>query len=396
MHATPELLQGTGSDEPRFLWNASRDPNATTPEPTKRPWEVHRRVSGYRPTRLVSLDSVASELKLERLWLKDESYRLGVPSFKILGASWATYRALSARLGGEPTDWSTLDELRRAFQPLAPLTLIAATDGNHGRGLARVAQWFGLPARIFVPTTIPAGRLAGIRAEGAEAVIVDGDFDNAVESALAAVDDRSMMVQDTALTDDEVIPQWICEGYSTLFWEIEAELAQLGEAPDVVFAQIGVGSLAAAAAAHFRRETLERPPILVGVEPTSAACLYESADAGRLESVKGPFTSMMDCLNAGKPSVTSLPLLLRAFDAFAAVSDRRVSQCMLRLAQAGVLSGTTGVAGFVGLSEIRDRLDQRPLKALVLNTEGAADPPSYAAALLEASGGPASAHHATG
>jgi diaminopropionate ammonia-lyase len=385
MHTTAEPVRVAGNAAPRLRWNRARDPASRTPVPSKRPWEFHRRLPGYRPTRLVALDAVASELELERLWLKDESYRLGVPSFKILGASWATYRVLSERLGREPADWTTLDELRRAFRPLRPLGLIAATDGNHGRAIARVARWFGFSARIFVPEAIPPGRLAGIRSEGAEAVIVNGSFDDAVEAASATVDDHSLMIQDTALSADEVIPRWICEGYSTLFWEIEEQLAELTDSPpDIVCVQIGVGSLAAAAAAHFRREGLLSLPTLVGVEPASAACLFESARAGDLQTVDGPFTSMMDCLNAGKPSVTSLPALLTGFDAFAAVSDRRVSQCMLSLAQSGVLSGTTGVAGFVGLAEIRDQLTHPHAKALVLNTEGAADPRSYATALLAA------------
>jgi diaminopropionate ammonia-lyase len=333
---------------------------------------------------LVALEAIAAELDLERLWLKDESYRLAVPSFKILGASWAAYRALSERLGHQPTGWDDVDELRRAFRPLAPFTLITATAGNHGRAVACVARWLGFSARIFVPESIPAGRLAGIRSEAAQIVIVNGSFDNAVEAAMAAVDDRSLMVQDTAVAEEEVIPRWICEGYSTLFWELDDQLAELDDSPDVVFVQIGVGSLAAAAAAHFRAEGLRSAPSLIGVEPATAACLYESARAGRLQSIDGPFTSVMDCLNAGKPSLTGLPALLTGFDAFAAVSDRRVSQCMLSLAQSGVVSGTTGVAGLVGLVEIRDQLEQRRPKVLVINTEGAADPPGYATALLAA------------
>jgi diaminopropionate ammonia-lyase len=375
-------------DAPRLLWNPSRDLTAHTLEPSTRPWDFHRRLPGYRPTRLTALDGLAAELDLEHLWLKDESHRLGVPSFKILGASWATYRALSERLEREPTDWTSLDELRRAFQPLRPLTLITATDGNHGRALARVASWLDLPARIFVPEAIPPGRLAGIRSEGADAIVVDGTFDDAVEAALAAVDDRALLIQDTALAEDELIPRWICEGYATLFWELEEQLAQIDDPRlDLVFVQVGVGSLAAAAAAHFRRHTTDHTPQLVGVEPASAACLYESATAGQLQTVSGPFTSMMDCLNAGKPSVTSLGTLLASFDAFATVSDRRVAPCMLSLARAGVVSGTTGVAGLVGLTEVRDQLKQSRPRVLLLNTEGAADPQSYAAALLAASNG---------
>ncbi|MEO7554975.1 MAG: pyridoxal-phosphate dependent enzyme, partial [Acidimicrobiales bacterium] len=96
------------------------------------PLAFHRRLPGYEATPLVAAPALAQELGLDRLWVKVESCRLQLPSFKMLGASWATYRALWARLGAEP-QWSSLTELRAALAPLGPLTLAAATDGNHGR-----------------------------------------------------------------------------------------------------------------------------------------------------------------------------------------------------------------------------------------------------------------------
>jgi diaminopropionate ammonia-lyase len=98
------------------------------------------------------------------------------------------------------------------------VTVGAATDGNHGRAVARVAGWFGLTARIFVPEQIPPGRLAAIRAEGADVEVVHGSYDDAVEAAAdASRDSDALRLADTASEEDEIIPQWIVEGYSTLF-----------------------------------------------------------------------------------------------------------------------------------------------------------------------------------
>jgi hypothetical protein len=85
------------------------------------------------------LDGLAADLGLASVWVKDESSRLGLPAFKMLGASWATYRSLVERLGHEP-EWSTIDELTRALDPLRPLRLCSATDGNHGRAVARTSR----------------------------------------------------------------------------------------------------------------------------------------------------------------------------------------------------------------------------------------------------------------
>ena len=105
--------------------------------------------------------------------MKDESQRLGLPSFKILGASWAVYRLLVGRLGHEP-EWRDLDELRRALAPLGPLTLVAATDGNHGRAVAHMARLLGYAARIFVPAGTAPARIDAIEGEGAPVTVVDG------------------------------------------------------------------------------------------------------------------------------------------------------------------------------------------------------------------------------
>src|SRR5689334_25264723 len=106
------------------------------------PRGFHRRLPGYAVTPLVALPAVARDLDARRVVVKDESSRLGLPAFKILGASWAAYREVVDRLGGEPA-WDDVDELRGALEPLGPLTFVAATDGNHGRAVARVARLLG-------------------------------------------------------------------------------------------------------------------------------------------------------------------------------------------------------------------------------------------------------------
>jgi threonine dehydratase len=63
----------------------------------------HRQLLGYEQTRLVSLPEVAREMGIGQVWLKDESVRLGLPSFKILGASWGTWRALVNKLDLYPS-----------------------------------------------------------------------------------------------------------------------------------------------------------------------------------------------------------------------------------------------------------------------------------------------------
>jgi len=87
--------------------------------------EFHSSLPGYRPTPLVECPELAAELGVAAVFVKDEADRLGLPAFKILGASWAVNCALSQRCGLEPA--RSLTELRDRS---GPITLVTATDGN--------------------------------------------------------------------------------------------------------------------------------------------------------------------------------------------------------------------------------------------------------------------------
>lgn len=362
-------------------------PDAIAPD--REPLAFHARLPGYAPTPLVDAPSLAADLGIARLWVKDESHRLGLPAFKILGASWATYRALRERLDAPLAPWATAAELAERFAPLRPLTLATATDGNHGRAVAHVASLLGLGARIFVPAGAAQARLDGIASEGAEVVIVDGGYDEAVARAAAEAGPRCLVISDTSWPGYEDIPRWVAEGYSTLFWEIEDALATRGETgPDLVLIPVGVGALAVAAARHYRRSGTVPSPRLVSIEPDHAACALASAAAGHLVSLPGPCDSIMAGLNCETPSEAAWPEVSAAYDAFLAIEDERARESMRQLAAAGVTAGETGAAALGGLLALvrdpaaaaaRAALEVGPTtRALVICTEGATDPAAYA------------------
>ena len=111
--------------------NADAVPVLAGAAPSRAPLAFHRSLPGYAPTPLRELPALARRCGAARVWLKDESRRLGLPAFKVLGASWAVCRTLAERCG-EPdlaADPAALGA-RLAGSP----ALVAATDGNHGRG----------------------------------------------------------------------------------------------------------------------------------------------------------------------------------------------------------------------------------------------------------------------
>jgi diaminopropionate ammonia-lyase len=364
------------------------------PAPDRAPLAFHRRMPGYVETPLVDAPGIAEALGVGKVWVKDESARLGLPAFKVLGASWAVYKALEERLpGGAFGIWETVEELKERLEPLRPLDLVAATDGNHGRALARVAGILGLGARIFVPEDMVAARREAIAGEGAEVVVVKGTYDEAVERSYEEAGERSLVVSDMSWPGYERIPSWVIEGYSTMLWEIDDELERRGEAgPDLVVVQVGVGAFAAAVTRHFRVPQRSRQPKLVGVEPAEAACLLESVAAGRIVSVPGPHDSIMAGLNCGRPSLVAWPTVSRGIDVLVAVDDGPVREAMRLTAASGIVSGETGAAGLGGLFELLRRGGESPdqeenarralgvggeSRVLLFNCEGATDPDRY-------------------
>jgi diaminopropionate ammonia-lyase len=179
---------------------------------TREPLEFHRRLPGYAPAPLVEADSVAHALGLGRVLVKDESDRFGLPSFKILGTSWACYQATLDRLDTNPEPWNGLKDLARMFRPLLPFTFAAATDGNHGRAVARMARWFGFEALIFVPRDTASARIEAIKDEGAVVEVIDGCYDDAVARSAEAESDRCLVISDTSWPGYERIPRWVSAG----------------------------------------------------------------------------------------------------------------------------------------------------------------------------------------
>src|SRR3954464_4560553 len=113
----------------------------------------HRGLDGYAPSELREAPELAEAVRVGRVLLKVETERFGLPAFKILGASWAAERLLAGR-------------------DVAAVTLATATDGNHGRAVARVARMRGLGAHVLVPAGTTQARIDGITSEGAQVDVV--------------------------------------------------------------------------------------------------------------------------------------------------------------------------------------------------------------------------------
>lgn len=342
-----------------FLLNRHRAPGGVpAPVGSAEVREFHRRMSGYTVTPLHSLPAIAGDLDLGAVLVKDESCRLGLPAFKLLGASWAVHKVLDHYAGASGNPW-----------------LVTATDGNHGRAVARMARILGLAARVVVPCGVSDTAIALIREEGARVEVLDASYDDAVRHAAAVADsdDDALLVQDTSWPGYEDVPQWIVDGYATLFDEAAEQCADLGLPIDLLVVPAGVGSLAHAAVRFARSIPACR---VVTVEPTGAACISASLAAGELTTVITGETAMAG-LNCGTPAYLAWPDLKAGLAGATVVDDEAAASAMSRLSESRVDSGPCGAASLAALEMLaanqpaRTALGLTPASTVVLlNTEG--------------------------
>ncbi len=347
---------------PRAVVNRGRSAGRLPAPDARDVLDFHRELPGYSPTPLHSLGGLATACGVGAVLLKDESERLGLPAFKILGASWALERALRS----------------------APRTrlAVAASSGNHGRAVARAAAHRGLACSIYLPASTSEARERLIAGEGADVERVEGNYDDAVAYAeQAATADGAALVADTTHEEGLGSAAWVIDGYSTLFWEVTA---QLPTAPDIVLVPAGVGSLAAAAV---RWAAAEHPgAAVVAVEPVTAACITASLVAGRALTVDTRGTSMAG-LDCATPSAVAWPDLRDGLAGALTVHDAEAHAAMRELAGLGLTIGDCGAATVAALralaheracSGLRDAVGLSETSVVVcVASEGASDPEAY-------------------
>ncbi|HEX3497954.1 MAG TPA: diaminopropionate ammonia-lyase [Stellaceae bacterium] len=345
----------------------------------------------YAPTPFLALDRTASALGIERLFYKDEAPRFGLNSFKALGGAYAVFRLLADKIaaaGEGPVTAAALAEGRWRHLTES-MTVTCATDGNHGRSVAWGARLFHCRCVIFIHATVSEGRAAAIAAYDAEIVRLQGGYDESVHRAASVAAAKGWtVISDTAYAGYSAIPRQIMQGYGVVAEEIFAQLP--GQAPPThVFLQAGVGGMAASISARFWQHFAAARPRLIVVEPDRAACLYESARAGKPVVLTGDLDTVMAGLSCGEVSALAWPVLAAGAEDFMIVGDDLAIDTVRFLADgaggdAPLVAGETGVAGLAGLRAAAADPDLRKALALgkasrvlVIGSEGDTDPAIY-------------------
>jgi len=355
--------------------------------------EFHKSFPMYAPTPLALLPETAKTLGIGEIYVKNESFRFGLNAFKVLGGSYAIGNYLARQLG-KPLAETGYDVLTAAEtrKKLGDITFITATDGNHGRGVAWTANTLGQKSVVHMPKGTVAERLNNIRLAGADADIIDGNYDDAVRlSRKEAEENGWVIVQDTSWEGYEEIPAWIMQGYCTMGLEAYEQLPQK---PTHIFLQAGVGSMAGTIAALFASIYGEDRPKVIIVEPNNADCFYRTAAAndGKTHIVTGEMKTIMAGLACGEPCGLAWDILRDYADHFIAFPDWAAAKGMRILgnpmgADDRVISGESGASAFGCMAAILTEPELANLKqelgldetsrVLFFSTEGDTDRENY-------------------
>jgi diaminopropionate ammonia-lyase len=345
----------------------------------------------YAATPLYSLDNLADDIGVGKIWYKDESQRFHLKSFKALGGAYAVARQLQARVaeatGSEPTVQDLLDN--RFGDIVGQIVISCATDGNHGRSVSWGCQMFGCQCVIYIHRDVSEGRKQAMEAFGATVNRITGNYDESVKQADSDAKkyDR-IIVSDTSYPGYMDIPKDVALGYTVLLSESVDQMK--GEIPTHVFIQGGVGGLASAVCAYFWELWGDRRPRLIIVEPENANCLQESARNGSPVVVEGDHDTLMAGLACGEVSTLAWEILGVGGNDFMTVNEEAVPLTMRLLAQGyngdpAIEAGESAVAGLAALitacnspeSAAQLGLDKSS-RVYILGTEGATDPEIYA------------------
>ncbi len=357
-------------------------------------YSFHKSFPGYSPTPLLEMRGLANQLGVNKIWIKDESHRFHLNAFKVLGASYAIAKMLTEKFCSENSliDFSLFED-ENIRHLIKDETLITATDGNHGRGVAWTAKMLGCRCIVYMPQSTTPARYENIKSLGAEVIIVDGDYDDASDLARKqAAEKNYMLIQDSSWDGYERIPLWIMQGYLTLIREALEQMR--GEMPTHVFVQCGVGSLPGALNAYLLNRFERQAPLFAVVEPENAACVYESfaAGDGKAHSLQNEINTIMAGLACGTPSKLAWEIMRNHSNYFITCEDDTATDGTRLLNRQTfeddiIISGESGAvtAGLI-FQLLSDRTNNNLAEQLNLNsdsgiflisTEGDTDPEMY-------------------
>ena len=340
--------------------------NILTEEDIDEAYKIISDWENYAPTPLLLLDKLSTELKLKRIFYKDESKRFHLKSFKALGGSYAVEKITKGN---------------------KEIVISTATAGNHGRSVAWGSKKLGLKCKIFISEYVSETRAEAMRDFGADVIRVKGNYEDSLNECIKQSNQNNwQIVQDVAWENYLLVPKLTMAGYSVMMKEISEQINN--QKVSHIILQAGVGGMAAAMVAGLARYLNHVPQIII-VEPDSAACVLASINTGKIEKISIEKESIMGGMSCGEVSLVPWQILKKSVNYCVTVSDDYISKTIKYLANCelsykkiiGGECSTPGIISLIGLcndAKIRKKINlNEDSNVLLFGCEGDADEELY-------------------
>jgi len=340
--------------------------NILTEEDIDEAFKIISDWENYVPTPLLLLDKLSTELKLKRIFYKDESKRFHLKSFKALGGSYAVEKITKGN---------------------KEIVISTATAGNHGRSVAWGSKKLGLKCKIFISEYVSEARAEAMRGFGADVIRVKGNYEDSLNECIKQSNQNNwQIVQDVAWKNYMLVPKLTMAGYSVMMKEISEQINN--QKVSHIILQAGVGGMAAAMVAGLARYLNHVPQIII-VEPDSAACILASINTGKVEKISIEKESIMGGMSCGEVSLVPWQILKKSVNYCVTVSDDYISKTIKYLANCelsnekiiGGECSTPGIISLIGLcndAKIRKKINlNEDSNVLLFGCEGDADEELY-------------------
>ncbi|MCF6322291.1 MAG: pyridoxal-phosphate dependent enzyme [Rhizobiaceae bacterium] len=305
-------------------------------DPTKA-LELFSRCPIAHETPLLELPQIAKKLGIAVVNIKDERSRMGLGSFKALGAAHAIAKMATRKFEhGQSSNIETA---------LKGTTFVCASAGNHGLSMAAGAALFGAKSVVYISQSVPQEFAEMLHNKQAKVVRHGDNYEASMKAAMDAANTHDWVLLSDSSWPGYTLPACdVMEGYLILGAEVAKRIRL---PPTHIFLQAGVGGLAAAVAACARNSWGEAPEIIV-VEPLFAPALIKSIEAGKPVTTSGPVSGMgrLDCK---EPSHLALKYLAKEADYFTTISEKEASSAVNFLSEFGIDTSLSGAAGFAAL-----------------------------------------------
>jgi threonine synthase len=297
---------------------------------------------GEGGTPLIQARRLGAAIGLDNLYLKFEGTN-PTGSFKDRGMVLAVNRALG---GGA-----------RA--------VVCASTGNTSASAAAYAAAAGMTCLVVLPAgKVARGKLAQAIAAGAELLMVDGNFDQALQAV------RELGESGEAVVVNSINPDRLL-GQQTVAWEISEGL---GHAPDAVALPVGNAGNITASWRGF--QAVGQSPRMLGFQAEGAAPIVRGAPVTDPETVA-------TAIRIGNPASWEGALAARdqSGGLIEAVSDDAILAAQRDIARLeGIVCEPASAAGVAGVARLaaEGRLDTTATVVAILTGHGLKDPDVWA------------------